>query len=144
MRLSPRKSFDLWQETVKYQSLPWKNWEIEAVLELRGAIVSTVLRQADELTKINLELEQSNTELDAFAYIASHDLKEPLRGIHNYSNFLIEDYSNILNEDGVNGYIVKPIDTSKLIWTIKLFMSYWFEVTTLPHQVNEDFYEPNC
>lgn len=47
-------------------------------------------------------------------------------------------------QSGVNGYIVKPIDTSKLIWTIKLFMSYWFEVTTLPHQVDEDFYEPNC
>ncbi len=102
MRLSPRKSFDLWQQTVKSQSLPWKQWEIESVLELRGAIVSTVLRQADELAKINIELEQSNTELDAFAYIASHDLKEPLRGIHNYSNFLIEDYGNILNEDGVS------------------------------------------
>lgn len=37
---------------------------------------------------------------------------------------------------GVNGYIVKPIDTSKLIWTIKLFMSYWFDVTTLPYQLN--------
>jgi two-component system, chemotaxis family, sensor kinase Cph1 len=102
LRLSPRKSFELWQETVKAQSLPWKTWEIEAVLELRGAIVSTVLRQADELAKINIELEQTNTELDAFAYIASHDLKEPLRGIHNYSNFLIEDYSNVLNEDGVS------------------------------------------
>lgn len=102
IRLSPRKSFKLWQETVKFQSLPWKKWEIEAVLELRGAIISTVLRQADELAKINIELEQSNTELDAFAYIASHDLKEPLRGIHNYSNFLIEDYAHILNEDGVS------------------------------------------
>ncbi len=101
-RLSPRKSFQLWQETVKNQSLPWKPWEIETVLELRGAIVSTVLRQADELAKINIELSQSNAELDAFAYIASHDLKEPLRGIHNYSNFLIEDYGHVLNEDGVS------------------------------------------
>ncbi len=37
---------------------------------------------------------------------------------------------------GVNGYIVKPIDTSKLIWTIKLFMAYWFDLTTLPHQLD--------
>jgi light-regulated signal transduction histidine kinase (bacteriophytochrome) len=61
-----------------------------------------VLRKADELARINVELARSNSELDAFAYIASHDLKEPLRGIHNYSSFLIEDYANVLNEDGVS------------------------------------------
>ncbi|KAB8334122.1 GAF domain-containing protein [Scytonema tolypothrichoides VB-61278] len=101
VRLSPRKSFALWQETVQGRSLPWKASEIEAVLELRGAIVSIVLRKADELAKLNLELERSNTELDAFAYIASHDLKEPLRGIHNYASFLIEDYADVLQEDGL-------------------------------------------
>ena len=41
----------------------------------------------------NEELHQSNQELDDFAYIASHDLKEPLRGIHNYAGFLLEDYA---------------------------------------------------
>jgi two-component system, chemotaxis family, sensor kinase Cph1 len=101
-RMSPRKSFALWQETVQARSLPWKACEIEAVLELRSAIVGIVLRQADELAKLNLELERSNIELDSFAYIASHDLKEPLRGIHNYSSFLMEDYGDILNEDGVS------------------------------------------
>jgi light-regulated signal transduction histidine kinase (bacteriophytochrome) len=100
-RLSPRKSFELWKETVQDKSLPWKSCEIQAVTELRSAIVGIVLRQAEELAKINIELERSNNELDAFAYIASHDLKEPLRGIHNYANFLIEDYGNILNQEGV-------------------------------------------
>lgn len=42
----------------------------------------------------------------------------------------------ICYQRGVNGYIVKPIDTSKLVWTIKLFMSYWFDVTTLPYQLD--------
>lgn len=101
LRLSPRKSFALWQETVRGKSLPWLSCEKEAVTELRSSIVSIVLRQADELTKINIELERSNNELDSFAYIASHDLKEPLRGIHNYSSFLLEDYGNILNEDAI-------------------------------------------
>jgi len=45
---------------------------------------------------------RSNAELDSFSYIASHDLKEPLRGIHNYSSFLIEDYGTVLGEDGVD------------------------------------------
>ena len=91
--LSPRKSFKLWQEMVQQQSQPWKPWEIEGAIELRSAIVGILLRKINELAEINLELERSNTELDAFAYIASHDLKEPLRGIHNYSNFLLEDYA---------------------------------------------------
>lgn len=43
---------------------------------------------------------QANEELDQFAYIASHDLKEPLRGLHNYSNFLLEDYSDVLDQEG--------------------------------------------
>jgi two-component system, chemotaxis family, sensor kinase Cph1 len=102
LRLSPRKSFELWQETVRLRSLPWKQYEIDAALELRSAIIGIVLRKADELAKINLELERSNSELDAFAYIASHDLKEPLRGIHNYSSFLLEDYGDVLNEDGIS------------------------------------------
>lgn len=47
------------------------------------------------------ELERSNQELDDFAYIASHDLKEPLRGVFNHASFLLEDYRDKLDEDGV-------------------------------------------
>jgi two-component system, chemotaxis family, sensor kinase Cph1 len=101
LRMSPRKSFALWQETVQGCALPWKPCEIEAVAELRSLLVGVVLRQADELASMNFELQRSNEELDSFAYIASHDLKEPLRGIHNYANFLMEDYAEVLNEDGV-------------------------------------------
>ncbi len=46
-------------------------------------------------------LAKSNSELDDFAYIASHDMKEPLRAIHNHSMFLLEDYEDKLDEDGV-------------------------------------------
>jgi two-component system, chemotaxis family, sensor kinase Cph1 len=101
-RLCPRRSFELWQEIVQGTALPWKPCELEAVADLRSVIVGVVMRQADELARINVELERSNDELDAFAYIASHDLKEPLRGIHNYSSFLIEDYADVLNAEGVD------------------------------------------
>lgn len=100
-RMSPRKSFALWQETVRGCSLPWKDCELEAVAELRSLLVGVVLRQADTLAAMNFELHRSNEELDSFAYIASHDLKEPLRGIHNYANFLMEDYAETLDENGV-------------------------------------------
>ena len=48
------------------------------------------------------ELERSNQELDDFAYIASHDLKEPLRGINNHSQSLLKRYSDQLDEKGVH------------------------------------------
>ena len=102
LSMSPRKSFELWQEEVKGSSLPWQPYEVEAVAELRNLIVGIVLRQAEEMSSMNFELQRSNEELDSFAYIASHDLKEPLRGIHNYANFLMEDYVDALDQAGVS------------------------------------------
>ena len=55
---------------------------------------------AAQLRERNEMLLRSNQELDEFAYIASHDLREPLRGIHNYASFLIEDYADRLDADG--------------------------------------------
>jgi PAS domain S-box-containing protein len=46
------------------------------------------------------ELERSNQELDDFAHIAAHDLKEPLRAVYNHANFLLEDYQGKLDEEG--------------------------------------------
>jgi PAS domain S-box-containing protein len=54
-----------------------------------------------ELAGYIRELERSNQELDDFAYIASHDLKEPLRGLHNHATFLIEDYGKTLDKEGI-------------------------------------------
>ncbi len=46
------------------------------------------------------ELERSNRELEDFAYVVSHDLKEPLKGIVNYSSVLVQDYSEQLGAAG--------------------------------------------
>ena len=46
------------------------------------------------------ELEIVNRELKEFAYVASHDLKAPLRGIHRLARWLVEDYSNIIDDKG--------------------------------------------
>ena len=53
-----------------------------------------------KVTEYTAALERSNQNLDEFAYIASHDLKEPLRGIANHVTFLQEDYEDALGEEG--------------------------------------------
>ena len=101
-KLHPRSSFELWKETVRMHSEPWNPCEIESAQELRNSLVNLVIAKLEELAQINRELERSNEELDSFAYAASHDLKEPLRGIHNYSTFLLEDYADQLDEGGID------------------------------------------
>lgn len=98
--LSPRRSFAQWKETVRGKSLPWKSVEIEAAQEFRRAFVGVILHKAGQLEALNSQLQRSNEELDAFTYIASHDLREPVRGIRNYVTFLREDYGSAMDRAG--------------------------------------------
>ena len=73
----------------------------------KKSLEQKVHERTQELEKANVELktraeelEAVNKELDSFTYSASHDLKEPLRGIESFSNFLLEDYADKLDETG--------------------------------------------
>ncbi|EGF31147.1 Phytochrome, two-component sensor histidine kinase [Oxalobacteraceae bacterium IMCC9480] len=101
-RLTPRHSFDLWQEEVRGRAMPWMPVEIDAARKLRQWIADMVISRAEQLDKINGDLVRSNDELDAFAYVAGHDLKEPLRGIYKNAYYLKEeaDAGRLLGEAG--------------------------------------------
>ncbi|MEU4156403.1 ATP-binding protein [Actinoplanes sp. NPDC026670] len=68
-------------------------------------------RAEDEVRRLNssletrvaqrtAELEASTKELDAFAYSVSHDLRAPLRSLHGFSDALLEDYGDVLDDVG--------------------------------------------
>ncbi|MDQ8202103.1 PAS domain S-box protein [Pelagicoccus sp. SDUM812003] len=67
-----------------------------------GIIRDITDRKEAEQERVRMieSLRVSNRELDDFAYIASHDLKEPLRGLTNNARFLEEDYGQKIEADG--------------------------------------------
>jgi PAS domain S-box-containing protein len=64
-----------------------------------GRDITQRIRAEDELEAAIVDLERSNAELERFAYVASHDLKEPLRMVHSYLDLIRRRYKNELDED---------------------------------------------
>lgn len=56
-------------------------------------------KKAEELTTLTEALQRSNQELDRFAYVTSHDLKAPLRGIANLAEWIEEDLAECLTDE---------------------------------------------
>lgn len=56
----------------------------------------SVRKRTQELRRLNVSLEQSNEDLQQFAHVASHDLKEPVRKIRTFTGRLLDEYGDML------------------------------------------------
>ncbi len=83
------------------------------------------LREAEAAARKHVhDLEARNKELEQFAYIASHDLQEPLRSISNYIDLLVEEYGNKLDETA-HSYLDNVAKSStRLSSLIKALLEY--------------------
>lgn len=64
----------------------------------RLELETIVAQRTATLRQLNTELQQSNQELQSFAYVASHDLQEPLRKIQAFGDLLEEEYGQTLGK----------------------------------------------
>jgi light-regulated signal transduction histidine kinase (bacteriophytochrome) len=95
VRLSPRKSFELWMEIVKNKSSPWRKSEINAASSFSYALQKhinyrVIRAQENQNSILNEELRLANKELANLNWISTHDLKEPLRKIQIFASRVLD------------------------------------------------------
>lgn len=151
-RLSPRKSFESWKSILRGKALPWRPSQHEAARELRRAIIDVVLVKTEQVARLNASLAEANTvlqqrnrELQEFAFVASHDLQEPLRKIRTFGDLLKTEYKKLLDGEGTF-YLERMDDAagrmSRLIRDLLAFTHVMsrglpFETIDLNHLIDE-------
>lgn len=101
--LTPRKSFELWQEKVKHTSTEWMLPELNVTVKLAHILQrqfhSMYLEEEERrYLELNENLKKANAELANINWIGTHDLKEPLRKIQVFASRILRDGSEVSPE----------------------------------------------
>lgn len=125
----------------------------------------TERKQAEEaLRRLNAQLEQRvtertaqleaiNSELKDFAYIASHDLKAPLRGVSHLTTWILQDYAEVLDDQGQELLHLLSSRVQRMARLIEGILEYsrigrlqgekqWLNLQTLVHDIIDSLAPP--
>jgi len=125
----------------------------------------TERKQAEEaLRRLNAQLEQRvtertaqleaiNSELKDFAYIASHDLKAPLRGVSHLATWILQDYAEVLDDQGQELLHLLSSRVQRMARLIEGILEYsrigrlqgekqWLNLQTLVHDIIDSLAPP--
>tara|TARA_R110001599_G_scaffold150929_2_gene335302 strand:- start:179957 stop:182902 length:2946 start_codon:yes stop_codon:yes gene_type:complete len=97
---------------ISWTAIPWHNADgeiggmilyvsdITKEVEYTEELENEIEARTQQIRKQAENLEQVNKELESFSYSISHDLRAPLRSINGFSDILMEDYAEQLDEEG--------------------------------------------
>lgn len=102
---------------VIYREMRRRSRAEENVRKLNTELEQKVAERTAELAQRAKDLERSNLELQQFAYVASHDLQEPLRTIASFTQLLAKRYNDKL-DDKAREFIAFAVDGSKRMQTL--------------------------
>jgi PAS domain S-box-containing protein len=96
----------------------------EGILVLASIIDISQRKVQEETIKKQSALEIKNRELEQFAYIASHDLQEPLRTVSNYAQLLEDDYKDLLDKDALKYIFTIQRATNRMRLLVKGLLDF--------------------